>query len=200
MHNLTTPDDLVSRAVGIMNIKHGSALVIIDQQKGIANPKLGRRNNENAELAMLSLLSHWRKLHWPIFHVKHRSNQIDSVFWSDQEGFEFRAEFLPVGSEYVIEKTTPCEFTKTNLQVLLARHGVTTLIVVGAATNNSVEATVRAGGCLGFHVNVIEDACFAFSKVDYFGVQRTAEEVHAMSLANLNNEYALILKSTELKF
>jgi hypothetical protein len=63
-----------------------------------------------------------------------------------------------------------------------------------------VEASVRTGGCLGFNMIVIEDACFAFSKIDYFGVQRSAEDVHAMSLANLDNEYARVINSANLKF
>ena len=48
---------------------------------------------------------------------------------------------------------------------------------------------------LGFKVQVIEDACFAFAKTDYFGTRRTAEEVHAMSLANLQGEYAEVIDS-----
>ena len=183
-----------------MNIKPASALIIIDQQKGINNPKLGLRNNENAELEILKLLSVWRRFNWPIFHIAHRSNEVDSVFWPHQEGFQFKPEFVPFTHETVIEKTTPCAFTKTSLETLLNQQSIDSLVVVGASTNNSVEATVRTGGCIGFTMVVVEDACFAFAKADYFGVFRTAEEVHAMSLANLNGEYAVIVHSSELEF
>ena len=149
---------------------------------------------------MLNLLSQWRKLDWPIFHIKHCSISTESVFWPEQEGFEFKPEFLPLSTEAVIEKKTPCAFSGTNLECLLNQQGVTSIIVIGASTNNSVETTVRSAGCKGFTVIVVENACFAFSKPDYFGVQRTAEEVHAMSLANLKNEYALIVHSSEVKF
>jgi hypothetical protein len=47
---------------------------------------------------------------------------------------------------------------------------------------------------------VVEDACFAFAKTDYVGVGRTADEVHAMYLVNLNNEYALIARRFELVY
>jgi len=181
-----------------MRLENNSALVIIDQQKGIGSPKLGARNNPNAQIEISNLLSRWRELNWPIIHVRHRSRQIDSVFWPEQEGFEFKPEFSPRDSEHVIEKQTPCAFTYTNLQYLLIQHGITCVVVVGASTNNSVEATVRAGGCLGFNMIVVENACFAFAKLDYFGVQRSAEEVHAMSLTNLDNEYALVVNSANL--
>lgn len=183
-----------------MNIENISALIIVDQQKGIDSPKLGRRNNENAESEMLRFLSQWRNLGWPVFHIKHRSAQVDSVFFPNQEGFEFKYEFLPMANEVVIEKKTPCAFSGTNLEMLLNEKCVTSIVVVGAATNNSVEATVRSGGCKGFSVVVVENACFAFAKSDYFGSQRSAEEVHAMSLANLEGEYASIVHSSEIKF
>lgn len=183
-----------------MNIAPTTALIIIDQQKGINNPKLGLRNNPNAELAILNLLSIWRRFNWPIVHVKHKSSEEESVFWPHQEGFEFKPEFVPFVHEMVIEKTTPCAFTKTSLEALLNEKGIGSLVVVGASTNNSVEATVRTGGCIGFNMIVVEDACFAFAKTDYAGVPRAAEEVHAMSLANLNGEYAVIVHSSELTF
>ena len=183
-----------------MKLKTNSALIIIDQQKGIDSPKLGARNNENAQVEILKLLVKWRELNWPIFHIRHRSRHRDSVFWPEQEGFEFKPEFLPRDNEFVIEKQTPCAFTHTNLEDLLNQNSITSIVVVGASTNNSVEATVRTGGCFGFTVIVIENACFAFAKEDYFGVLRSAAEVHAMSLANLKDEYAQIINSAELSF
>ena len=38
----------------------------------------------------------------------------------------------------------------------------------------------------------------AIDKVDYFGHRRTAEEVHAMSLANLQGEYAVVVSTEEV--
>jgi nicotinamidase-related amidase len=183
-----------------MKIKPGSALIIIDQQKGINYPSLGLRNNPHAELEMLNLLSIWRRFNWPVVHVKHRSSDANSVFWPQQEGFDFKPEFYPFAHEAVIEKTTPCAFAKTSLAETLREQGIDTLVVVGASTNNSVEATVRTGGCNGFTVLVIEDACFAFAKIDYSGLLRVAEEVHAMSLANLNGEYAQVIHSSALEY
>ena len=44
-----------------MELKTNAALIIIDQQKGILHPKLGRRNNPQAEARILELLGHWRR-------------------------------------------------------------------------------------------------------------------------------------------
>jgi hypothetical protein len=37
---------------------------------------------------------------------------------------------------------------------------------------------------------VVEDACFTFARKDWNGIERTAAEVHAMSLANLRPNIA----------
>lgn len=175
-----------------------TALIIIDQQQGLDHPKLGPRNNPDAETVMLKLLNAWRIAGMPIFHVRHRSREPESVFWPDQRGFEFKPDFLPQGDELVIEKNIPCAMLTTNLEKMLEQKNIRKLVLVGASTNNSIEATARTAGGLGFSVMVVEDACFTFAKQDYFGNTRTAAEVHAMSLANLDNEYAQIITANEL--
>jgi len=65
--------------------------------------------------------------------------------------------------------------------------------VTGVSTNNSVEATVRMAGNLGFETYLVADACFTFARRDFQGRLRTADEVHAMSLANLDDEYCTVI-------
>ncbi len=43
------------------------------------------------------------------------------------------------------------------------------------------------------------DATFTFARKDFAGLLRTAEEVHAMSLANLEGEYATVLTAAQLR-
>ena len=59
-------------------------------------------------------------------------------------------------------------------------------MICGVITNNSVETTVRMAGNLGFETYLAGDAGFTFARKDYRGRLRTAEEVHDMSLANMN--------------
>ena len=44
---------------------------------------------------------------------------------------------------------------------------------------------------------LIEDAAFTFARRDYRGTLRTAEEVHAMSLANLAREYCKVVTTDD---
>jgi nicotinamidase-related amidase len=70
--------------------------------------------------------------------------------------------------------------------------------IVGVSTNNSVEATARSSGNLGFRTWVASDGTFAFSKLDFNGTRRSAEDVHAMALANLHGEYATVVTAAEM--
>lgn len=178
-----------------MELKASAALIIIDQQKGILQPRLGRRNNPAAEERILDLLSFWRRSGRPVIHVQHLSRSPDSVFWPEQEGVEFQDRFLPKDDEWLIQKQVPDAFCATGLEAKLREAGIEQLIIVGVATNNSVESTARTAGNLGFDAWVAEDACFTFDKSDYFGTLRSAQEVHAMSLGNLHGEYATVVSS-----
>ncbi|MBH3442778.1 cysteine hydrolase [Pseudomonas moraviensis] len=181
-----------------MELQSNAVLIIIDQQKGILHPRLGRRNNPQAEERMLELLALWRLRGRPVIHVQHLSRSPDSVFWPEQDGVEFQERFVPQGGEWLIQKQVPDAFCASGLEAQLREAGIGQLIIVGVATNNSVESTARTAGNLGFDTWVAEDACFTFDKADYFGTPRTAEEVHGMSLGNLHGEYATVVGSSQV--
>ena len=172
------------------------ALLIIDMQKSMHTAVAGRRNNLGAEESIARLLNAWRQAKATVVHVRHISRTPGSLFWPGQAGVEFQEEFKPLDIEHVVEKNVPCALTNSGLERWLRVRGISAVVVVGVSTNNSVEATVRTAGNVGLRTMVVSDATFAFDKRSYEGAHRTAEEVHAMSLANLDGEYAQVL-STE---
>jgi nicotinamidase-related amidase len=92
-----------------------------------------------------------------------------------------------------LPRTRPAPSLGTDLEQRLRAAGITSLVVAGVITNNSVEATVRMAGCLGFDVYLVEDACFTFARKDWNGRLWSAEDVHALSLANLDEEYCTVI-------
>jgi nicotinamidase-related amidase len=173
-------------------------LLIIDMQKGMATPAAGPRNNRDAERNIASLLNAWRKAGGTVVFVRHISRNVGSPFWPGQSGAEFQDPLTPLPSEHVVEKNVPDALINTGLERWLRVRGISQLVIVGVSTNNSVEATARTAGNLGFETQVVADATFAFDKVDYSGTNRTADEVHAMALANLDGEYATITTTERL--
>ena len=141
----------------------------------------------------MRLLTYWRAQGWPLVHIRHDSQDPQSPYRPGQTGHDFRAPIGPLPGETVIAKQTNSAFIGTHLEAWLRESGHTALVVAGVITNNSVEATVRMAGNLGFAVWLVEDACFTFGRMDWNGVWRSAEEVHAMSLANLDGEYCTVI-------
>src|SRR5450759_63802 len=181
-----------------VQLPHSAALLVIDVQHAIDHPSWGERNNPRAESNIAALLAAWRASGRPIYHVRHDSTEAKSHYRPGQAGHEFKPEAMPHAGEPVIAKRTHSAFIGTDLESRLRASGVGTLIVAGVITNNSVEATVRMAGNLGFDTYVVEDACFTFGRTDWAGTWRTAAEVHAMSLANLDGEYARVVGTAEV--
>lgn len=178
-----------------------AALLIVDVQKAIDAPYHavdGPRNNPDAEMRIAQLLGAWRREHRPIIHIRHDSTTPSSAYRPGQEGNNFKTAVSPAPGETVIAKQTNSAFIGTELEGLLRELGLQTLIVTGVSTNNSVETTVRMAGNLGFQTYLVADACFTFARRDYHGRLRTADEVHSMSLANLQDEYCVVLNSAEV--
>ncbi len=174
------------------------ALVIVDVQKGIDDPAWGRRNNPNAETVLAALLAYWRRRALPRFHVRHDSTEDDSPYRPDRPGNEFKPEVAPVEDEAVVIKTTNSAFIGTDLADRLTASGCDAVFYGGVLTNNSLEATVRMSGNLGFRSFVVADACWAVDTIDLRGRTWPAEDVHALSLANLDGEYATVIKSEDI--
>ena len=178
-----------------------TALILIDLQRAIDDPSWardGERNHPQAEAAALRLLEAWRAAPRPVYHVRHDSVEPQSTYRPGQAGNQFKQGFEPRAGEQVVPKNTGSAFVGTALEKTLRERGHEELVVAGVITNNSVETTVRHAGALGFRVLLAEDACFTFGRRDWNGQLRTAEEVHAMTLANLDGEYCQVTTTAAL--
>jgi nicotinamidase-related amidase len=174
---------------------------VIDVQNAIDAPYHaihGPRNNPEAEANIVRLLSAWRLQGLPVVHIRHDSTSPESACRPGQQGNEFKREVAPYANERVIAKRTNSAFIGTDLERSLRSAGLDTLVITGVSTNNSVESTVRMAGNLGFHAYLVADACFTFARPDFEGRMRSAEEVHSMSLANLDREYCKVVNTTDL--
>ncbi len=175
-----------------------TALIIIDMQKGMRSSTLPPRNNPSAEDNIARLMKAWREANKPLVWVRHISRSPASVFAPGQSGVEFQERFEPLPHEHVVEKNIPDALINTGLERWLHARGIHQVVLVGVSTNNSVEATARTAGNLGFMTTVVADATFAFEKLDFAGNMRSAEDVHMMALSNLDGEYAEVRTTVDV--
>jgi ureidoacrylate peracid hydrolase len=103
-------------------------------------------------------------------------------------GGQLRPEFEPRDGDIVAqEHWCSSGFANTDLDLLLKKHGIHKIIVVGLITHTCVEATVRYGAELGYDVTVVRDATASYSDA----------EMHAALEVNIPN-YAAVVTTQEI--
>ena len=103
-------------------------------------------------------------------------------------GGTFAEHFAPLPNEVVAqEHWCSSGFANTDLDLLLKKHGVHKLIVIGQKANTCIEATVRYAAELGYEVTLVQDAIASYT----WDEMRTALEV------NLPNYASHILSTAE---
>ena len=174
-----------------------AALILIDVQEGLDEPRLGRRNNPAAEANMAHLLGHWRERGRPVIHIQHMSTEPNSPLRPELPGNAIKAIVAPQGAEPVIRKQVNNAFVGTDLDARLRAAAIKSLIIVGLTTNHCVSTTARMAGDLGYDTVVVADATAAHEQRSYDGRLYDAETVHQLALANLHEEFAAILTTEQ---
>jgi len=173
-----------------------TVLLIIDVQKGLDDPSLGKRNNPDAESNIALLLSEWRRHERPIIHIRHCSVEPNSPLRPELPGNEFKEEAQPLPGEKQFSKSVNSAFIGTELEKYLHEHDISSLVVVGLTTDHCVSASTRMAVDLGFNVTLISDATAAFDCEGYDGALYSATDIHKISLVSLNGEFCIV-RSTE---
>lgn len=179
-----------------MTADQGPALIIIDVQEGLDDPRLGKRNNPDAEANMTRLLHEWRRRGRPVFHIQHMSTECDSPLRPELPGNAIKAVVAPQGREPVIPKKVNNAFLGTDLRERLERAKIRSLVIVGLTTDHCVSTTARMAGDLGYETVVVADATAAHEKCGFDGSRYPADVVHDLALAQLHQEFATV-RTTE---
>lgn len=89
------------------------------------------------------------------------------VFAADTWGGSFHPDFQPACGELVAqEHWLSSGFANTDLDLMLKRHGIERVIVIGLRANTCIDSTVRSAAELGYDVTLVTDAIAAFSQAE----------------------------------
>jgi nicotinamidase-related amidase len=179
-------------------LSSSTALIVIDVQRAFDQWEVAgkRRNNPQAVDRIVDLLTAFRATGTPIFHIRHQGTRPNSSFLPDGAGYPVKDEAREVAGEPVLVKRVNSAFIGTDLERRLRDADIKTLVICGATTNHCVETTTRMAGNLGFDAWLVRDATWTFDRTGPDGDEHSAEEIHAMTLANLNGEFARIVSAS----
>ena len=181
-----------------MDLRQETALILIDVQLGLDEPRLGRRSNPDAERNMARLLREWRRTGRPIFHIQHMSTEPNSPLRPELPGNAIKPIVAPAQGEPVIKKRVNCAFIGTDLRERLQAAGIESLLIAGLTTEHCVSTTARVAGDLGYAVLVAADATASHESHSWDGTVIDAETVQAVALANLHREFATVCNTDEI--
>jgi ureidoacrylate peracid hydrolase len=156
---------------------------------------------------MLQVLNAAREAKLRVFYALHRRYRpgdyetwkyiapIQTAAWVNKT-FEFgtwrgeiRRDFQPKAGDIVAsEHWGSSGFANTDLDLLLKRHGIHQLIVIGLIAHTCVEATVRFGAELGYEVTLVRDATADYSD----------EHMHAAIDVNIPSYASAIVTTKEV--
>lgn len=181
-----------------MDRRSKTALLLIDVQQGLDEPRWGARNNPRAEQRIADLLAAWRTAGRPVIHVQHLSLEPQSPLRAGLPGNAFKVEALPKDGEPIFQKHVNSAFIGTDLEAYLRTNGIDSLVMVGITTDHCVSSTARMAGNLGFRVTVVEDATATFERHGPDGQHYSAEVMHGAALASLHGEFATVQRTRDV--
>lgn len=176
------------------------ALIVVDVQRAFDEWEAAgkRRNNPDAAERIAELLKAFRTNGAPVFHIRHEGTKPNSTFLPSRTGYAVKDEARELPGEPVIVKRVNSAFIGTDLEQRLRASHIATLVICGATTNHCVETTTRMAGNLGFDARLVRDATWTFDRIGPDGDAHSAEAIHAMTLSNLNGEFARIVTTSDV--
>ncbi|WP_221568808.1 cysteine hydrolase family protein [Alkalihalobacillus sp. TS-13] len=181
-----------------MDIEQNTPLIVIDVQQAFRHPNWGDRNNPKAEKNIAALIDDWRTNSRSIIFVQHVSHSPDSLFYVEGDGVDFKEDCRPLNDEVIIRKTVNSAFIGTDLHQRVTDLHCKKVVIVGLTTNHCVETTTRMAGNFGMNPILVEDACATFDRSGPDGKIYLAEDIHQMTIVNLNEEFAEIMTTAQL--
>ena len=181
-------------------LNKNSALLLVDIQKAFLEKDYPGiiRNNEDAEFICGKILKKWRTLDLPVIHVRHSSTNPESKLHKSKPGFEFNDYVIPLNTEIVLTKKVNSAFIGTNLEDILFKGNINTLVIVGMTTNHCISTTVRMSGNLGFNTYLISDSTACYNTKGLNGEIIDCNTIYNSALASLQEEFATVIDSKEL--
>lgn len=175
-----------------------TGLLLVDIQNDyFPGGKMELVSMEAAATRSAKILSAFREVSAPIYHVQHLSVHEGATFFiPGTEGVEINELVSAAKDEKLIQKHFPSAFRETGLLEAVKADDVGELVICGAMSHMCIDATTRAAFDLGLKCVVAEDAC-ATRDLTFRDRTVAAADVHASFMAALSSPYAKVISTEE---
>lgn len=128
-----------------------AALVVVDVQNGVV-AEAWERDAVVANIA--TLVDKARTAGTNVIWVQHNSESLP--IGSDQ--WQYVPELVRLDSEPLVAKTYPDSFEETDLETVLADHGIGQLYLAGAQSDECIRSTLHGAIARGYDAKLVSDA------------------------------------------
>ncbi|CAB4731850.1 MAG: isochorismatase family protein [Actinobacteria bacterium] len=129
----------------------GTALVVVDVQRGVV---AGTHERDAVVANVARLVDRAREASVPVVWVAHSSEHLVR----GSEEWEYVSELVRDEDEALVHKRYADSFEETDLEGVLARAGVGSLVVAGAQTDECIRSTIHGALTRGYDVTLVGDA------------------------------------------
>ena len=177
-----------------------TALLVIDVQMALAHDDAAgaERSCPQAEENISRLLEAFRDRGNTVIHIHHHGLDPEDPFHADAPGATVQPVAAAIEGEPTYIKNVSSAFIGTTLEADLRKSGIERIVTCGATANHCVETTTRMAGNLGFDTIYASDGVWAYAATGPDRIEHTAEQIHSISLANLQGEFANVLSTEEI--
>ncbi len=177
-----------------------SALIVIDMQRYFLEKGAPAYLERGVKIIPLvkKLVNSFRNAGRPVIFTRHahKKNNLtgqmgrwwhNKLPWETDKYSRLISTLKPKKREPVITKTRYSAFEKTNLNNLLKRKNVDTIVVCGVMTHLCVETTIRHAFMLDYQPILIQDACASENK-----------KHHEAAIYNLAHGFSFIVDTNDV--
>lgn len=175
-----------------------TALLVIDFQNEYFT---GRMPIPDAMAALKNtrrLIDFADKNHIQVIHVQHIAPQGAAVFATDGKTVGFHPLMKPRPQDKLVQKTTVSVFASTDLDALLKKANIDTLIISGLMTHACVAGAARDAVPLGYNVVVASDATATRAITRADGQSVSKDELQNSALAEIEDTFGSVLTTSRL--
>ncbi len=138
-----------------------TAVLVIDVQQGMFNKTIPLYQATQFLENINTLIINAREAGAPVIFIQHSN---DTYLKMGSDDWQLHPDIKPLLDEELIYKLKGNAFEGTNLQEILQRNAVDTIVICGLVTHGCVKATCLGAMEQGYRVLLVQDAHSSYSK------------------------------------